>query len=669
MRVVMIESVRKRKIISFCLLLVFLLLNSLAFELKSEILGGEYFEMDLRQLGDIEITSAARKPQKTSLTASSVFVLNQEDIKRSGVTTIADALRLVPGVQVAKMDSNKWAISIRGFNNIISNKLLILMDGRSVYSPFFGGAYWDTIDYILEDIEQIEVVRGPGGTLWGSNAVNGVINIITKNAKDSEGLLVSALVGNEERGKLSIRYGGEINPETQYRVYAKGFEKDEAENGADDWRMGRVGFKINSEPSRSDKLTLQSDVYAGEEGEKFISLLNAPPFGTFASKADVFGANVLFRWQKYLDNDSDFSFQTYYDRTERVHFYVTDKRDTVDLDFQHRFQTFFQQEIIWGLGYRYISDKTVAGTTVSLFPSDRSDRIYSGFIQDEISLIDEKLILTVGTKLEHNSYVGFGYQPSARLLWKFFDKHSLWGSVSRAIRSPSRTEQNITLRTALATSTTEVNFLGNPALKEEELLAYEFGYRFLDPEYSFDVSFYYNDYDQLRSLEIGALIPGTPNVVPFTLDNELQGEAYGFDVAAAWQINHDWRLHGSYSFTQLQFHPSTASNDQVEEASEDVTPHHQFTVRSLWQVSDNWQFDSTLRYVDLIKASSVPNVNAVKSYITIDLRIAWQAHESVELSLIGQNLLGKHREFRGSAVNTQATDIEPSLFFKADFRF
>ena len=646
---------------------VFVFFMGLVFDLKSAPLDEDFFNLSLDQLADIEITSVAKKPQKLSLAASSIFVLSQEDIKRSGVTTIPDALRMVPGVQVAKLDANKWAISIRGFNDIFSNKLLILMDGRTVYSPFFGGAYWDTVDTVLDDIDRIEIVRGPGGTLWGSNAVNGVINIITKKAKDSAGLLVNALVGNEERGNLSIRYGGKINQHTDYRIYAKGFDRDEAEKGVDDWRMGRLGFRVDSEPGEQDKMTLQSDVYAGEEGERAVSNVSAPPFGTFASKTDVFGANVLFRWQRDLGGDSDLSFQTYYDHAEREHFYVTDKRDTVDVDFQHRFQTLWQQEIIWGLGFRYIGDETDAGTVMRLSPEDRSDRIYSAFVQDEISLIDEQLILTIGTKIEHNSYTGFEYQPSARLLWKPFDKHSLWGSVSRAVRVPSRMEQDAILRRTLFAPTLELDIVGNDDMDAEELIAYELGYRFLDKQYSFDLSLYYNDYDNLRSLERSSIIPGVPNILPLVLDNELQGEVYGLEIAASWKVNEYWRLHGGYSFVQMQLHSSEKSSDTTEEADEGDTPHHQFSISSHWQVFESWQLDSTVRYVDMVREAV--SKDAVDSYVTIDLRVAWQVHESVDLSLIGQNLLGKHREFRGSTIDTQATDVEPSVFFQADFNY
>jgi len=646
---------------------LFLLLVCLAFDLKSEGISDDFLDMSLEQLADINITSVAKKPQKLSLAASSIFVLSQEDIKRSGVTTIPDALRMVPGVQVAKLDANKWAISIRGFNDVFSNKLLVLMDGRSVYSPFFGGAYWDTVDTVLDDVERIEVIKGPGGTLWGSNAVNGVINIITKHAKDSSGLLVNALAGNEEKGQLSMRYGGELDQDTQYRVYVKGFEKDEAKDGADDWRMGRTGFRVDSKVSKKDNVTLQSDVYAGEEGERATPESSIGPFRTFESKTDVFGANVLFRWQRDLSEDSNFILQTYYDYTEREHFYVKDQRETVDIDFQHRFQTFWQQEFIWGLGFRYIGDEISPGSLMTLSPEKRVDNIYSGFVQDEISLIDEQLILTLGTKVEHNSYTGFEFQPSARLLWKPFELHSFWGSVSRAVKVPNRIESDSTIQRAMASPTVAINIYGSEDMDAEELIAYEIGYRFLGGQFTFDSSFFYNKYDNLRSLERGAIIPGSPNIVPLVIDNELYGEVYGLELAASWQVNNNWQLNAGYSFTQVQLHLREGSTDKTEEEDEGDTPHHQATIRSLWQITQDWQFDTTLRYVDMIKEGA--NKEVIDSYVAVDLRLAWQAYKALEISFVGQNLFDSHREFRGSTVETQATDVEPSLFFQAKIQY
>ena len=304
-----------------------------------------------------------------------------------------------------------------------------------------------------------------------------------------------------------------------------------------------------------------------------------------------------------------------------------------------------------------------------LIPENRSDQIYSAFIQDEISLIENQLILTLGSKFEHNSYTGFEYQPSARLLWKPFEEHSIWGAVSRAVRIPSRMEQDVVIQRARFTPTLALNIIGSRDMDAEELIAYELGYRFLGNPVTFDISLFYNDYDNLRSVEQAAIIPGAVNVIPLVIDNQLEGETYGVELAASWQVNDYWRLQGGYSFVQLQLHRKATSVDTTEEGDEGDTPHHQFTIRSLWQVAKGWQFDTTLRYVDKVKASLGAGKEAVDDYMTIDLRLAWQVHKNVELSVIGQNLLGDHREFRGSTVDTQATDVEPSVFMQADFRF
>ena len=610
---------------------------------------------------DNVIVSGSRSVERVASIPASINLLDQQSIAESLKTSpeVQQMLSIkVPGFSPAKASTSNSGFKLRG------RSALILIDGVPQSTPLRNGSLGlRTIDPAA--LQRIEVIKGPGGSLWGANAVNGVINIITKHAKASQGGLVSALAGNEERGKLSTRYGGEINQDTHYRIYAKGFEKDEAGEGVDDWRMGRVGVRVDSEPSNKDKLTLQSDVYAGEEGERAISTITTPPFGTFASKTDVFGGNVLFRWQRDLGENSDLTIQSYYDLTEREHFYIKDHRETVDIDLQHRFQTFWQQEIIWGIGFRYIEDETKAGKLLAFSPQRRSDQIYSGFVQDEISLIDDELILTLGSKFEHNSYTGFEYQPSARLLWKFYDQHSLWGSISRAVKVPNRMEHDATIqRTRAAGGTLALNILGSQNMDAEELTAYEIGYRYLDKQFTFDTSFYYNDYQNLRSLEQAAVING---VFPLIIDNKIEGEVYGIEVAVSWQLMQAWRIHTGYSYTQMQLHLKNSSTDITEEADEGDTPHHQTTIRSLWQVSEDWQLDGALRYVDMIKAGR--GKEAVKSYTTIDLRVAWQAHEAVEFSLVGQNLFGKHQEFRGSTVETQATDVEPSVYFQTDLHF
>ncbi len=648
--------------------IVYFLLTTLAVSLRAEELNEDFFELSLQQLADIQVTSVAKKSQSISMAASSVYVLTEQDIRRSGVTTIADALRLVPGVQVAKLDANKWAISIRGFNDVFSNKLLILMDGRTVYTPFFAGVYWDSVDTVLQNIDRIEVIRGPGGTLWGANAVNGVINIISKKATETPGLFVSALAGNEETGQLNISYGDQIDKNVAYRLYAKGFEKDAAENGEDDWRMGRVGFRVDGQMNNQHRYMLQSEIYQAVEGERAVSDSDLAPFGNYASDTDVFGAHFLLRWDGELDSGDKISFQSYYDRTERTYFFVGERRHTFDVDFQHRFQLFQKQEWVWGGGFRYITDEINAGTLISVTPDSRTDRIYSAFLQDEISLIDKQLVLTLGSKFEHNAYTGFEYQPSARLLWKPLEKHSLWASVSRAVRVPSRVEADAEILRARIPGIRFLKIQGNRDMDAEELLAYEWGYRYIDNTFNVDLGFFYNDYTHLRTVERKPLTAAGD--IPLHIENQLTGESYGFEFTSSWQVNESWRLVAGYSLLQIQLHLLPSSTDTTEEADEGDSPHHQMNFSSYWQVSENWQFDTHLRYVDTVKAvDSIKDKESVKAYVAVDGRIAWQADERLSVSLVGQNLLGKHREFRGSTVETQATDVEPSVYFKIDINF
>ncbi len=630
-----------------------------------------FLDMSLDQLGDVQVTSAAKKAQSIGEIAASVYVLTNDEIKRSGVTNIADALRLVPGVQVAKLDANKWAVSIRGFNDIFSNKILILMDGRSVYSPFFGGALWDAVDTVLEDIDRIEVVKGPGGTLWGANAVNGIVNIITKSAEETQGGHLSVLAGNEETGTLNLRFGGELGQNTHYRVFAKGFEKDHAENGSDDWRMGRLGFRMDSQINDGHRMSIQGNLYSGNSGERAVVGFSAPipPIAEFDSTTDVMGGHIKIDWNYVSSDDQSFDLQIYYDRTEREHFYISDFRDTVDIDFQHRLKAFWQQEIVWGLGFRYITDETEPGTVMRLNPAARDDEVFSAFIQDEISLLENELIFTVGSKFEHNSYTGFEYQPSARLLWKPYDNHSFWTSVSRAVRVPTRIEHDSTIRRAMFPGGVALDIVGASDFGAEELLAYEMGYRMSQSNFSFDLSLFYNDFQHLRTIENGTLIPGSPSIIPAMVMNELEGEVYGIELSSIWQVTDNWRLIAGYSFVDIQLHLEPSSVDTTEEGDEGDTPHHQASLRSLWQVTEDFQFDGVLRYVDKVRENKLGRKPGVPAYITMDLRLAWQANQALNLAVVGQNLFGKHREFRGSSVEIQATDVETSLYFMATVEY
>ncbi len=402
-------------------------------------------ELSLEELMSVEVTSVSKKKQKFSESAAAIFVITQEDIRRSGVTSIPEALRMVPGIQVARGSNNQWNISSRGFNERFTNKLLVLIDGRTLYNPLFAGVTWETQDTMLEDIERIEVIRGPGGALWGVNAVNGVINIITKHAQDTQGLLVSGVAGTEE-GIVSIRQGGSHGSDFQYRLFAKYFNRDTSFNamGAhDDTRMFRSGFRTDWQPATQDHVMVQGELYTGDSGQQStVATTPTFPFGFTTGNEDLemSGGHVLTRWEHTWDSGSDMALQFFYDRYERTENTIKATIDTFDLDFQHRFGFFGNQELLWGLEYRYWVDDLKNTAGISVFPDSETFDLLSGFLQDEITLIPDTLIITIGTKLSHNDFTGFEYQPSGRFLWKPIDGHSIWGAVSRAVRVPSGLE-------------------------------------------------------------------------------------------------------------------------------------------------------------------------------------------------------------------------------------
>lgn len=618
----------------------------------------QLMEMSLEDLLAIEVTSVAKKPQTLSEVAAAVYVITEEEIRRSGVTNIPEALRLAPGVQVARIDANKWAISIRGSNSRFANKLLVLIDGRSVYTPLFSGVFWDAQDTVLEDIERIEVIRGPGGTLWGANAVNGVINIITKGATDTQGGLAKAGVGTEERGFATLRYGGALGDSAHYRVYGKYFNRDggvelTGEEGADDWDQARAGFRLDWQASNRDLVTMQGDIYDGHSGEQLQLASSTPPFrATVANDQDLSGGNLLARWTRSRPEASSLSLQLYYDRTERDALLFSETRDTVDIDFQHRFSLFDVNDIVWGLGYRYTTDDAGSTALATFDPDARNDQLFSAFLQDEISIIPERLLLTLGSKFEHNDYTGFEIQPSARLLWSPVDDHVLWAAVTRAVRTPSRADRDTTINT-LIQGVLELPTLplpviarisGNKDFDSEKLLAYELGYRLQATDsLAVDIAAFYNDYDDLRGVQTRAPLcePGGVSlannpfclftaqslVVPSTLVNTESAQNYGFEMAADWQSADWWRWKAYYAFLQ-------------DDGPPPLSPRHYVSVRSAIDLSRAVHTDLWLRYVDSVDDFDIDR------YVTLDARLAWQARDNLELALVGQNLIEpEHQEF------------------------
>ncbi len=641
-------------------------------------------ELSIEDLMNIEVTTVARKSERLADAAAAVFVITSEDIQRSGATTIPDLLRMVPGLQVARMDANKWAVSARGFNGRIANKLLVLMDGRSVYTPFYSGVFWDFQDTLLNDIDRIEVIRGPGAALWGANAVNGVINIITKPSRDTQGMLVSMGTGTEELNMSAARYGGQFSSEGYYRAYVKGFERDNAtdtdgETTHDAWSAIRGGFRIDIAASGRNDLTLQGDYYNGQEDDTTAAPILTPPYNDLRETTGKFhGGNLILKWLKNVSAKSDMGLQVYYDHTLRESALLnTMRKDTLDVDFQHRFPLGRRHDLVWGLGYRLDHDETAEGTTVNFFPHENDAHLYSAFLQDEIELIAEHVYLTLGSKFEHNDYTGWEVQPNGRLLWTPAENQSVWAAVSRAVRTPSRAENDarFTQLTLPPDPTTmqplsQVVLEGSDDFESETLVAYELGYRFKPIErLSVDVAGFYNEYDDLRTVELDrtdfSQVPvGGPGYIIYRGANKMSAITKGIELALEVAATENWRLKGAYTYLTMALDLDNDSSDTFSEIQEEESPQHQISLRSLLHLGHQVELDLWLRYVDQLTGSDIDD------YLTLDARLGYRPSASLLVELVGRNLIEpSHPEFSPEFVATSPSEVERSVYGKISLNF
>ena len=421
-----------------CLLLAAGSVKNISAELSStdQRTSGRLTQLSLEKLGNTEVTTVSKEPVKVARTPAAVYVITQEDIRRSGATSIPDVLRLVPGVEVARIDSSKWSLGVRGFGSRLSRAVLVLIDGRTVYTPLFAGVYWEVQDALLQDVDRVEVIRGPGGTIWGANAVNAVINIITKNAKDTHGTLVSTGGGSLDQGFVGFRYGAGDGNNLNYRVYGKAFTRGPEfhtdKRQFDDWRMGQFGFRTDWDVNTRDSLTLQGDIYEGNAGERVRITNYSPPAVTDVEEnAELSGGNLLGRWRRALADGSDVQVQAYYDRTNRHEPSLGEIRDTFDIDFLPHLTLLKRQNFLWGLGARWSRGHFIEVVPTVVFAPQVTDKLYSGFVQDELPIVSGQLWLTIGSKFLHNNYTGFEIQPTARLLWAPSPRHTVWGAVTR----------------------------------------------------------------------------------------------------------------------------------------------------------------------------------------------------------------------------------------------
>lgn len=632
-------------------------------------------KLSLEDLMNVNVTSVSKKAEPLSGAAAAVYVLSGEEIRRSGATTIADALRLVPGMVVGSIDSNKWAINARDWPSRFANKLLVLVDGRTIYTPLFGGVWWEHHDLVFEDIDRIEVIRGPGATLWGANAINGVINIITKSAKETQGGLVTLGAGTEEKLFGHVRYGGKAGEHAWYRVWAKSFDRDSFVDATgadlpDDWSVTHTGFRFDWDASDADVLTVEGEYFDGQMGQVLLAPVDVAPFVLpIADTAEVTGGNVLARWVRTLDDDSELALQVYYDRTERAEAAGTEERDTGDIDLQHRFRPSDRHDIVWGLRCRITTDELAGSSVIWWEPAERTDYLYSAFIQDEITLTPDHVSLTIGTKVEHNDYTGFEYQPSARIAYTPSPRRTLWAAISRAIRTPDRSSVNMRFISLLDASTGTFGSYGGGDLESEELLAYELGYRVQPSErFSLDAAAYYHDLDKLTSWDLGmpAVDPGPPprTVVPITAGNRIGVDVYGLELALNFAATDHWRLRGGYSFMHYDATIQAGSADPGGVGTEESYPPHIAFLRSSADLSEAVQLDVVARYVDARPAADTD------SYVGLDARVAWHPMEQLELFVVGRNLLEDHHaEAIANVLATERGEVERSVYAGLTWRF
>jgi len=635
----------------------------------------------IEDLINVEVTSVSKKEQKLSTTAAAIFVITQEDIRRSGMTSIPELLRMVPGLDVARIDASKWAIAARGFNDRFSDKLLVLIDGRSLYSTAQAGVFWEVQNLPLDDIDRIEVIRGPGATLWGAGAVNGVINIITKSASDTQGGLVTMGGGLQERGFSSFRYGGQTGQKGHYRIYGNGFDRgpfakdsDDIVTDTDGWHAFQGGFRSDWQLSRRDALTVEGDAYQGDQHQAEDLTMLTPPFSQeVVTQTALSGGNVFARWTRTYSTRSEMSLQFSYAADTRNDRKLQGFTQWLDFDFQDRFALGPRHDVVWGLEYRRTPSSFGNTFQVSFLPPNESLSLYSGFVQDEITLIPNRLHFIAGTKLEHAAYTGFNAQPNGRLLWTPTKKQTIWASVAVAERTPDRADRGLVADVAAfpgpGVSPAVLAILGDPNTKNERVLAYELGYR-VQPlsRLSFDFASFYNHYRDLNTNE-----PGTPFfaanpapghlVIPLFFSNKMHGDGYGAEISAGWQITNRWKVNAAYSLLWVFLTPNVGSMDVTAAQSGENSPDHQIQVRSQWNLPRNFEFDQSIYFV-----SDIAN-DQIRDYTRGDLRFGWRPREGTEISIVGQNLLEpRHLEFIDTNGDLSTQDVR-KVFAKISWRF
>jgi iron complex outermembrane receptor protein len=634
--------------------------------------------MRLEDLLNVKVTSVSKREQSLARTAAAVFVITQEDIRRSGANSLPELLRMAPGVDVEQMDANAWAVSIRGFNARYSNKVLVLIDGRSVYSPAFSGVYWEHLDMPVENIDRIEVIRGPGASVWGANAVNGVISILTKSSKDTRGGLVTTGGGTQRLADGMAQFGGRMGPGATYRAFGEYFAMNNAAAyGAtpanDRWNRAHGGFRTDWDVTPRDSLMVQGDLFANHQHQTVRSNSLPTPFDSIRGQSvDAAGGDLMARWNHTLAGGSQTSLQGYFDAYRRTEGAVPERLRTFDIDFQHHLNAGDRHDIVWGAGYRVYNSALAPGYDIAFTPPSRTNHLYSAFFQDELRVTDS-LWLTAGVKLEHNPYTGFQTEPTVRAVWnRPSGRHTVWASASKSVRQPARTDTSVdTVIQTLPLGpdiVQAIRLLGNPKIKDEQSRDFELGYRAtLSRNLSLDLSSFLTFYRHLETLEPQAaqVAPGPPLriTVPLVYDNLARAVTYGGELSMTWNATSRWRIIPGYSYLHATLRQDPASHGMTDVSIVNGFPQNMAQIRSQWNLTRKVQFDQSLYYTAGLPGSSQPG------RAHFDLRIARPLGESAEVSVVGQNLLRPATPGYPDTYWLVGTQTARSIYAKIAWRF
>jgi iron complex outermembrane receptor protein len=641
--------------------------------------SGNIANASIEDLMNMDVTSVSKKDQTLSETGAAVFVIGKEDIRRSGAANIPDLLRMVPGVEVAQINANQWAISIRGFNAVYSNKVLVLIDGRSVYGDQFSGVYWDQIDVPLENIERIEVIRGPGGTVWGANAVNGVINIITATAADTKGGLVVAGAGTAQNAAGLLQYGGDAGSNGAYRVFAKYFDDSNSpfpagRTAPDGAHNLHGGFRVDLSVTPNDTLSMQGDFINEAAGESSVFFTANPPSRQSVTRIlpDSSG-DLLATWDHTLSNGSVTTLRVSDGAIDRIQFGDRNFDNSLDVAFEHHLKIGSRHDVVWGLDYRSVIESSRPTETwgIQVDPGRRATNLFAGFVQDEIR-IAPSIFLTVGSKIEHNAYTGLEYEPGVQLVWTKSARQSVWASAARSIREPNISERdvrNLDIATVASPYFGEAPVVvsDGPGLRAEVLDDYEIGYRTqMTSRLSLDFTGFLSYYHDLVTYEAGMPVLSSQGIliIPDSTANDGKARDYGVEAFGNWQARRNWKISPGVSFLRMRVGGDPTTTDVSLLQTPGDSPREQFEIRSLLSLPRNLEWDSSLKYVTALPSQNIPG------YTRFDMRLGWKVGERTEFSVSGQNLTSaRHFEFVDISNLYAASEVARSVFGKLTWRF